>query len=486
MPDAESIWSPPLARLTFGLALVVVATAFEALAVATVLPTTTAELGGLAWYGWTFSAFMLANLVGITVGGNESDRNGPARPFIVGTMLFAGGLVVSGLAPSMPVIVLGRTSQGFGGGLLSSVAYASIARAYAVTQQPRMLATLSSAWVVPGLVGPGLAGLVAEHVGWRWVFLGLAPLPACAALLVVPALRALPSEAAATNGRRRTRMAVQLALGSSVALAGLGGFGGHAAAVGGVEAAVGGAIAAGDTASVPSGVAVLLAAVIVLAGGGAAVAALRTLLPTGTLLARRGLPAAVATMALVNFAFFGTEAFVPLAIVDVRSAGVMLNGLVLTAAALSWTTGAWIQVRLAERTPRRRVIIAGLAVLGLGIIGVLTVLSSRVPPAAAVAAWAVAGLGMGLAFTTCSAAILELAPAGQEGAASASLQLAQVLGAALATGIGGAIVAAPFAGIPPRLGIGVVDAVMLLVLLVAMATARGVASGPGRAAERHD
>ena len=78
---------------------------------------------------------------------------------------------------------------------------------------------------------------------------------------------------------------------------------------------------------------------------------------------------------------------------------------------------------------------------------------------------------MGLAFTTCSAAILESAEPGQEGAASASLQLAQVLGAAIATGIGGAIVAAPFAGVPPARGIAVVDVVMLGVLAVAMATA---------------
>jgi hypothetical protein len=55
--------------------------------------------------------------------------------------------------------------------------------------------------------------------------------------------------------------------------------------------------------------------------------------------------------------------------------------------------------------------------------------------------------------------------------------LAQVLGAALATGIGGAIVAAPFAGVPPARGIGVVDAVMLLVLFVAIVTARGVERG---------
>jgi MFS family permease len=450
---ASGIWQPPLRRLTLGLVLVVVATAFEALAVATILPTTTAELGGLVWYGWTFSAFMLANLVGITIGGTETDRRGPARPFVVGTVLFAGGLVVSGFAPSMPVIVLGRTSQGFGGGLLSAVAYASIARAYATDLQPRMLANLSSAWVVPGLVGPGLAGLIADHLGWRWVFLGLAPLPAFAAVLVVPALRELESGAAApaTGDQGRTWQAVRLAVGSSVALAGL-------------------------------GVRQWWLAVGMLVGGvGVALPALRKLLPAGTLRARPGLPAAVATMALLNFAFFGTEAFVPLAIADVRQAGVYLTGLSLTAAALTWTSGAWMQVRLATRVARSVVIVTGLAILAVGIAGVAALLSPSVPPWSAVVAWAIAGLGMGLAFTTCSAAILEAAPPGQEGFVSASLQLAQVLGAALATGIGGAIVAAPFAGVPPARGIGVVDAAMLAVLLLAIAAARGIQRG-GRAA----
>lgn len=448
--SADGIWQPPLGRLTLGLVLVVVATAFEALAVATILPTTTAELGGLAWYGWTFSAFMLANLVGITVGGNETDRRGPALPFIAGTLLFSGGLVVSGFAPSMPVIVLGRTSQGFGGGLLSAVAYASIARAYATELQPRMLATLSSAWVVPGLVGPGLAGVIAEQLGWRWVFLGLAPLPIFATFLVVPALRV----AAAGNGGdattppgedgARTRMAVQLALGASVALAGLG--------------------------FDPR----WLGALTVVVGSLVAGHALHRLLPAGTLVARRGLPAAVATMALLNFAFFGTEAFVPLAIVDVRGAGMMLNGLSLTAAALTWTAGAWIQVRLATRVERQVVIVGGLGILGVGIAGTLALVVVAVPPWTAVVAWAVAGLGMGLAFTTCSAAILESAEPGQEGAASASLQLAQVLGAAIATGIGGAIVAAPFAGVPPAWGIAVTDVAMLGVLGLSLWTARGV------------
>jgi MFS family permease len=179
-------------------------------------------------------------------------------------------------------------------------------------------------------------------------------------------------------------------------------------------------------------------------------------------------------MALLNFGFFGAEAFVPLAIVDVRGASVMLNGLTLTAAALTWTAAAWMQVRLATSAARERVITVGLVILGCGIGGVTALVCTGVSPWTAVVAWAVSGLGMGLAFTTCSAAILESAPTGQEGAASASLQLAQVLGAAIATGLGGAIVAAPFAGVPPAQGIALVDALMLMTIVMAMASARGV------------
>jgi hypothetical protein len=77
---------------------------------------------------------------------------------------------------------------------------------------------------------------------------------------------------------------------------------------------------------------------------------------------------------------------------------------------------------------------------------------------------------------TTSAAILEAAPAGREGATSASLQLAQVLGAALATGAGGALVAAPFAGDPPVLGIAIVDGLMLAITALALVCARGLST----------
>lgn len=454
------LWKPPLGRLTFGLVLTVVATAFEALAVATILPETSADLGGIDWYGWVFSAFMLASLVGTAVGGEATDRRGPVWPFSIGTLLFAGGLVVSGVAPSMPVIVAGRAAQGLGAGLLSSVCYASIARAYPVDLQPRMLALLSTAWVIPGLVGPGVASAIARVAGWRWVFLGLAPLPFIAAVLVVPALRGRPASKPAVTSSALPSV-LQLAGGAALMLA------------------------------APSVHHWALIAGLSVAGLGLAARGFPPLMPEGTLRARAGLPSAVACMLLLNAAFFGTEAYLPLALSKVRHQPIYVTGLSLTAASLTWTAGAWLPLRLTPRWGRRAVVQRGLSVMALGVAGTATLLLESVPAALAVVFWGVTGFGMGLAFTTTTAAVLEAAPPGKEGATSASLQLAQLLGAAIATGVGGSIVAARFAGVPPTRGIAIVDALMLAITLLAVAVARGLpakrvasteASGGDRAA----
>ena len=166
------------------------------------MPIAVRELGGLAVYGWAFSAFMLASVVGITVSGRLTDRRGPGDAFAVGLTLFGLGLLGGGAAPSMGVLIAARAVQGFGGGGLSAVIYASVARCYPPERQPRMLALLSTAWVVPGLVGPGLGGFVADHASWRLVFVGLTPV----ALLVRRRSRC-PRSAGSPGraGRRRTR-----------------------------------------------------------------------------------------------------------------------------------------------------------------------------------------------------------------------------------------------------------------------------------------
>lgn len=206
-------WSPAYRLLTVGILLTIGGAAFESLAVATILPATVEDLGGIGLYGWAFSAFMLATLIGISIAGGEADLHGPARPFVLGVGLFVAGLLIGGAATSMPALIAGRAVQGFGAGFISSVAYVAVGRGLPPAAKPRMLALMSSAWVVPGLIGPALAGLVADHLGWRWVFLGLVPLMLLATALALPALRRIPGGSATRRDRRRLAGAVQLATG---------------------------------------------------------------------------------------------------------------------------------------------------------------------------------------------------------------------------------------------------------------------------------
>src|SRR4051812_44742731 len=108
------VWDAAHRRLTLGLVLTITLVAFEALAISTVMPIVADDIGGLQLYGWVFSGFFLANLLGTVVAGSMADRRGTAPPFVLGLVLFAAGLVVGGLAPSMGVLVAGPVAPGIG------------------------------------------------------------------------------------------------------------------------------------------------------------------------------------------------------------------------------------------------------------------------------------------------------------------------------------------------------------------------------------
>src|SRR6266542_4431977 len=108
--------------LTLGIIVSASTIALESLAVATVLPTAAFELDGLGSYGWAFSAFLLASLIGAIAAGDLADVRGPGLPAGVGFGLFGAGLVLAGLAPAWPIFLFGRALQGFGGGALLALA----------------------------------------------------------------------------------------------------------------------------------------------------------------------------------------------------------------------------------------------------------------------------------------------------------------------------------------------------------------------------
>jgi len=455
----RGLWAPPTRGLTAGLVLSITFVASEALAVVTVMPLVAQDLGGLHLYGWVFSAFMLGSVVGIVAAGREADRRGPAIPFVAGLVLFGAGLAVAGLAPSMDVLVAGRVLQGLGAGAVPSVAYAAIGRSFPGPLQARMMAVLSTAWVVPGLAGPAVAAEVAHVFGWRWVFLGLLPVVAVAGAIAVPALIRLGPPGAGPVQERQVIHGIVVAAGATMILAGL------------TLIAGSGTPAAGRAISTAAA-----GAALIVAGVAAGLPALRRLVPAGTLTARPGLPATILSRGLLTFTFFGADAYVTLAITAVRHRSPLVAGIAVTGATLGWTAGAWVQARLSETWQGRRFVRIGLVIVLAGIAGMVLVLQPHVPVAVGLVAWTVAGLGMGLAYAPLSLMMLRHAPPGREGRASASLNLADVLGTALGIGVGGAAVAAG-AGRNLPLGIAAAFAASAAVGVVALMVTRRLPAG---------
>jgi MFS family permease len=422
--------------------LIISVIAFEALSVATIAPRVTRELGGLELYGWTFAAFMLANLVSVVLAGHTSDRHGPAPAFTVGLVVFVTGLLICGLAPTMPVLVLGRAVQGLGAGAMVATAYVAIGRAYDEHERAHQFALLSTAWVIPGLAAPALAGVIAEEVGWRFVFLGLTFLPAIAAALSLPVMRTLGTGTSATEGVLPVSAAVRLAVGAGLLVGGLG-----------------------------SSRLVVIAPLVVL-GVAIGVPAYRHLTPAGTLRGRSGMPAAIATRGLETFAFFGADAFLALTLASVRDLSAVGVGLVLTPATLTWTAGSWLQARRSGRWTRRAMATAGITLVAVGIALAASALFEDVPVWVAGIAWGVGGFGMGLSYSTASTTVLSEADASSQGAAASALQLSDGLGQALGTGLGGAIVGAAAGSAGRRDALVVVFGLMVVIALIGIITSR--------------
>lgn len=398
--------------LTVGILLGITLFAFEALAVVTIAPRFAAELGGTGLYGWVFSGLLLTSLFGTVLGGQLSDRRGPGWVILLGLVAFGLGLLVAAAAPNMPVLIIGRLLQGLGGGALITALYAVVNLAYSDALRPALFAAMSSAWVVPGLVGPLLAAFIAEQVGWRAVFWGLLPLLLLVALLTTPAFRRFPRPGSVAAPSRLPQ-ALGLAVGTGAFLAGL-------------------------TLASWWGLGLLLL------GGPLAFASLRHLTPAGTLSFAPGLPAVVASRGLFYAAFAGVEAFLAFMLTRVHGYSATVTALVIATGALSWAFGSFVQARLDRRggavQGRARRIRLGTVLLSVGLsVQLLALFAPAQPLLISALGWATAGLGIGLAHATASVLAFAYAPEGQGGAVSASLQLADQFTSALATGVGGAL-----------------------------------------------
>jgi MFS family permease len=425
-------------RLTTGLLLLEALVAIQILVVATVMPAVRRDLGDIQYYGWTFSASGLGQFAAIPIAGHAMDRWGARRLLAAALVLYSAGLLLAAFAPSMLVLVLARLIQGIGGGSLYAVSLGTVAKTYPEDIRPRVLALLAAMWILPGLLGPPLGAVLAATVGWRWAFAAPIPVLALAGVLVFPAL---PD----TGSDRDTQISLLpplvLALGAGAFLAGL------------TELSVW---------SIP----------LVVIGLAVALAALTRIVPKGTLLARRGMPAAAAAAFLLSVSFVSADAFLTLMLTAVNGRTIGEAGLVITFVTIAWSTGSWWQSRVAVRRD-----LGGLVLLGscLVIVGTLAAAGGLLhwPIVLPYAGWTLAGLGMGIAFPSIPLSVMNAADKGEEAGELSPVLLMDTLGVAVGAGLGGACVALARASeVELRAGIAGAFAVGLVAALVLLAIAR--------------
>lgn len=388
--------------------------------VTTILPSMIADIGGLEYYAWNTSLFVVASIVGSALSARLLELLGPRGAYLLALCAFAAGSAWCALSPSMPSLLAARTVQGFGGGVLLALSYALIRQVFEARLWPRAMGLVSGMWGVATLCGPAVGGLFAGQGHWRWAFWSLIPVAAVLAGIVSVQLPGR-SRSAGDTGMRPPYATIGLLVVSVLAVS-----------LGSLSTS-----AAWNLAGVAAG--------CVLAVGIAAIdrRAAARLLPAGaySLSARLGLLYALMSLLVVGIT---TEIFVPYFLQVIHGMTPLAAGYLTAVMAGGWTLGS---VGSAGRrgAAADRMVRAG-PWISLGALVAMAVLTPRAGwlegvPGLALYCLALAGvgLGIGVGWPHLLTRLFVAAPPGEENLASASITTVQLYAMSLASALAGMV-----------------------------------------------
>ncbi|MCL4849227.1 MAG: MFS transporter [Acidobacteria bacterium] len=394
--------------------------AIEATIVATAMPTVAAYFGDLSWYAWVFSAYVVTSTVTMPLWGRASDLYGRRRLYLAAVGLFLAGSALSGAAPTMSALIVFRAIQGVGAGGLLPLGMTILGDLYSLRERARTQALFASVWGLASIAGPLVGGYITDTISWRWVFYLNLPFGAVAATLVGLALVDPP------RGH-------EVRLDARGALAMIGAVGLFMLAL----AQVGGGVAGVSTTTLAATLALSATLFVVFVRCERTSAA--PIVPLD-LLADRLVATTTLAGFLVGLAMFGTISFVPLYVQTVlggtaRDAGRVLMPLLLGWVAMSMTTG-----RLLPRVGHRPLILVGVALINLGLLGLVQV-SQADRSGFLYVDLALMGMGMGTTLLSLLLAVQAAVPRERLGVATSVAQFSRSIGGALGVSVMGAIVA---------------------------------------------
>lgn len=417
--------------------------------VATVLPSVVRDIGGLSYYAWNMTLFVLASILSSALSPKALDKYGPQHAFLMAIALFAAGTAACAAAPTMGWMLAGRTLQGFGGGLLLGLSYSSTRIVFEERLWPKAMALLSSMWGVATLAGPAIGGIFADAGHWRWAFGAVLPVAAVLAVLVRTQI--------ATRSSNERGNAVRVPMAQIGLL------------VGSVLIVSVASLSDNLVWNVVGIVASLLVAAIVARLDGAGTT---RLMPKGAYDLNR-LGGVYACVALLSIGIT-VEMFVPYFLQVLHGHKPLVAGYLSAVMSAGWTLGAVTSTSrshaVADTYMRLGPVISAVSLACLGLLlpwealwgtGLRWVVA---PPLLGV------GLGIGMCWPHLLTYVFKVAPAGQENMASSAIITAQLYAMALGAAVGGAILNA--AGFTDPGGVsGTAQASMALLLIVALAPA---------------
>lgn len=169
------------------------------------MPSAVADIGGQRFYAWVTTVYLVGSVMAATAVHATLMRLGPRWSYLLGLSVFGLGSLGCALAPTMEVLLVGRTVQGVAGGLLAGLGYAVINTALPSALWTKASALVSAMWGVGTLLGPAAGGLFAQYGSWRWAF-GVLVVMATLMSVLVPIV--LPAHNDAQVPARRIRIPV--------------------------------------------------------------------------------------------------------------------------------------------------------------------------------------------------------------------------------------------------------------------------------------
>lgn len=414
---SQRLQKRPLVALCFGWFMVIIDATIVNVALPKLGREFDASVSGLQWvvdaYTVAFAGLLLsAGLLG--------DRLGGKRVFQCGLALFGVASAACGFSPSLPFLIGTRVVQGIGAALLVPSSLTLLQASY---EDRATRARAIGIWAMVGGIasgsGPLLGGVLAQALGWRWIFFVNVPAAVVGMLLTA---RYVPA-GQRPSGHGRVDLAGQVT--GIVALV--------AITVGMVQAGRTGWDSPVTLAAF--GVFAAAVAAFVLAESRAA----DPMLPL-SLFRSRPLSAATVVGALMNLAFYGQLLVLTLYFQDVRKYPVLLAGFALLPQTGVIAVGSWLGGRLTSRVGPRIPMGIGMAVGAAGFFGLTSVTATR-PYAAMVAPMAAAGFGISFTMPAATAAVIEGAPEGRTGIASGALNASRQVGGAIGVALLGSLVA---------------------------------------------